>query len=233
MVLSVTGGNTGPTIGVIPLIFDYPQEADQWLEATVPLNFIVGSEYFLRRLVGKVFCEFDSVDYGVTGATAINLATPAALVTCGFFIARAEDASGGIAADTPIGFPADYLESYNPDIPGCIREPWLWRRQWILGNPGLAAAISFGNAPVGTDPTRSAAMYPPTTAGYGSVWDGPHLDAKTKRRVGNDDRLWWALSAQPYPRNPLGVSNTTFAIKAHLDYRVFGMLRKARNRGTF
>lgn len=233
LVLSVTGGNSGPTIGVVPLIFDAPQEPDTWVESATPLDYLTGSEYFLKRVVGKVYAEFQSVDWGITGATAVNLATPASLVTAALFVARAESVNIGLGVDVPIGYPANYLASYNPDIPDAIREPWLWRRQWILGNPGLAAAIQFGNAPVGTDPTRGASLYPWNTGGYGSVWDGPHLDARTRRRVGHDDRLWFVMTAQAYPRNPSGASNTTFAIKTHLDYRVFGSLRKARNRGVF
>jgi len=226
--------DTQPTVGILPITFDEPSESNQLVD-DVPLVYQLGNEYFLKRIVGKVLVSFETPL--VAGTFSNNV--PAAQVTCGFFIARAgdgDDPNGG--ANVPIGFGNgfSYLRDYNPDIPDAIREPWIWRRQWILGSARMRRYLE-GTADGGTVPPQfwPVVYAPPGTWGYGSVADGPHLDAKTKRKVGNDDRLWWAMSFQPYPRPGATFPYTGAVIecRAHLDYRIFGSLRKARNRGTF
>jgi len=228
--------DTQPTVGVIPLTFDTPQEPDAFT-SDIPMGYFLNNEYKLVRLVGKLFATplWNAIS---NDTNPILTNPPAILYTSGFFIARAQDeldTNGG--ADVPIGFATSFLTSYNPDIPDTIREPWLWRRQWILGNNRLLDHLrtnGFTNSGA-IDPIWAHAALPPTTANYGSVADGPHIDAKTRRKVGNDDRLWWAQSIQPYPRFGAGSFPYTGVIQlqAHLDYRLFGQTRKGRNRGNF
>jgi len=231
--LAVSSLATTPAVGVIPLTFDQPQEA-QTLQPNVPLVYQIGNGYSLRRIVGKFFADFRSaIPPTAAHAETPGVIVPAALYTVGLFIARAEDEN--IAADLPIGALSgdSLLENYNPDQVNTIREPWIWRRQWILGNPLLRQFldVNFSNlTPI--DPNLAAAYYPSNTGAYGSVWDGPHIDSRTRRRVTSDDRLWLAASLQAYPRRSAGYTEP-FQVNLHFDYRLFGALRRDRNRGNF
>lgn len=79
------------------------------------------------------------------------------------------------------------------------------------------------------------ALFPPTTAHYGSIMDGPHIDAKSVRRVGNDERLWFAVSAVNFPLVTQSeiVVNQDVQIRGYLDFRVLGRLTRAHNRSNF
>jgi len=226
------GAGTSITGGVLPLIFDTPQEGDE-LVADVPLSYLAANEYSLRRIVGKA----EIFTYGqihTTSTSNLDGQPPFILVTSGLFIARAGDASQGVAnEDAPIAWGNEGAFSYNPDIPNAIREPWIWRRQWLLAN-AVVKQMVWQNMTVipSSGYVASTLDAPASTMEFGSVLDGPHLDAKTRRRVGNDDRLFWTVFAQPYPRRGAGYNQDSF-VHARLDYRVFGALRKARNRGNF
>lgn len=206
-----------PTTVIFPLTSDEPQEGGS---ATIndPLSPIIGDEYYLRRIVGKVFLGY--VDPGDQG----GLGFQSCLVAAGFFVARAIDDGNGNHA-IPIGTDtsqAEYFADYSPLAAETAREPWIWRRTWMFSdipNPALSPAQP---------------VWPGTNAFAPGTFDGPHIDAKTIRRVASDERLWFACSAVPWPPNQEGanppVSGQLFG---HLDYRLFGSLTKARNRGVF
>lgn len=194
------------------LTLDQPQE-----EATTstPLSDVIGSEYFLKRIVGKLFAAIDD-----PSATPSPFFTKI-LVGAGFFVARAEAAEPDVPIGAGVGTAADVAKNYSPLETRTQREPWIWRRTWILQSRPLG---------ISENP-----MFPRSTAGYNSVLDGPHIDAKTKRRISNDDRLWFAISAVRWPifatgEEPAAAPQT---ISFHLDYRLFGSLRKAKTRGVF
>jgi len=217
---------------VVPIVTDYPAEVrNSGVDTGTALGYFIGNEYFLHRIVGKVHAFFRTQYSG----TDPNAFWAGALVTAGFFVARANDDQSAGGSDVPIGSTStDALRHYNPADVNVIREPWLWRRQWLLGDPAMASLVARGGIS-STERTNVAQSLPSSTSGYGSVLDGPHLDAKTKRRVGNDDRLWFAISAVGLP---LGSTASTGGqgnqhIEVFLDHRCFGSLRRARNRGTF
>lgn len=221
---------SGSTQGIVtlltPLTFDRPFEGDEVSPVTDSLSDIVGSEYILQRIVGKIFIERSIKLQGID--TDIF---PAILVTAGFFVARANDASVGGGADTPIGSATEpeRRDNYSPLDIDNIREPWIWRRTWILGNAGNQTSLS--------DPSsfNRAQGYPASTALYGSVADGPHIDSRVKRRVSQDNRLFFAVSTTLYPLsdtfNPQ--SGTVMTLAGYLDYRIFASLRKAKNSSAF
>lgn len=228
--LVITPGNSQQsTIFITDLTFDSPVEEEAISTSDSPnkktLADIIGSEYILRRIVGKVFVGLDLITQGAT------LPTQAVLVTCGFFVAREADNQLGAAFAQPVGAASadEALQNYSPSSVSTVREPWIWRRRWILGQAG----ISFGS------PVASAgAMFPQTNAQYGSVMDGPHIDAKTIRRVSQDDRLWFVTAIRnlgPNFADPFGSVdlNIDTHVKLHLDYRLFGNLMKAKNHGAF
>lgn len=196
---------------IIPITMDEPREE---VAPTQSLADYIGSEYFLKRIVGKIHLlatrDSDDGDYDV-------------LVCAGFFVARCDE--GGNA---PIGYTGGsataQFNDYNPLAQKTAREPWIWRRSWMLGD-----------RPVNnTSVNASYEAFPRTNSSYGSIQDGPHIDAKTRRRVSSDDRLFFTLAAVPFPIRPYqeyGLANIT--INGWLDYRLFGSARRARQRGAF
>lgn len=213
---------------ILDLTFDKPfeDELDGETQTGRSLSDIIGSEYILRRIVGKFFAAIDQSRAG--GAAT------ACLLTCGFFVARSEDSSTETLGDAkPIGAntAVELRENYSPAAASTVREPWIWRRRWILSNPRFVNATTENIAAFGTG------AFPPTTAAYGSVADGPHIDAKTIRRVGQDSRLWFAASCRILNVDWVLPFAPDFAfpirVNCHLDYRIFGMLRKARQTGNF
>lgn len=177
-----------------------------------------GSEYILRRIVGKLFLAHDQA--------APSAATPLGTqVTACFFVAR-EDEQPQLGFPVPIGATSvtNEVAKYGPSNVGNIHQPYIWRRQWILGNP--SQTIQAG-----------VTKFPPTNCNYGSVLDGPHIDAKTVRRVRREDRLWFGLQFRYLGASwdrPFNVDvPIALHVKMHLDYRLFGTLVKAKSSGTF
>jgi len=184
----------------------------------------LGSEYLLRRIVGK----FHGFHVG-SDETPLH-----ALVCAAFFVARADSENSfyPLGADTNLLTPGSTAnESYSPLEQQTQREPWIWRRTWILG--AYAVTREFNNV-AGTITTVPNDYIPAGTWGYNSVADGPHVDSKTLRRVGQDDRLYFCVSTVRWPisQEPDPQQEDSF-IAYHLDYRIFGSLRRAKNSGNF
>lgn len=213
-------------LGCIPITFDTPQE-NFGVGPGVGLNDLVGNEYFLRRIVGKVFIDLNLLIAG----TDIGEAKPVT-VGAAFFVARAQ--SEAQDSNLPLQWSTQAKRDYNPLGADSIREPWIWRRTWRLGLQGLIAPQprSGGNTNIlsqnGTEYT-SVTNWPPNNLA-GSVLDGPHLDAKCARRVGQDDRLWFTVAAQA---DGGADPDDVYGVNIELDYRLLGALRKAKNSGTF
>lgn len=205
----VTGGEED--LILIPLLLDQPQESGDI--AGTSLVDIVGSEYFIKRIVGKFFCSYQQV---IDDEVSIPQSV---LVTAGFFIARADT---GLANALPVGTD-DALNNYSPAAALNIREPWIWRRAWMLGNNRTVAVTTIQNP-----------QWPERNTDYGSVMDGPHIDARTARRVRKEERLWFAVSAgRAFSDAQEGTPTSPGNVNWLLDYRVLGALRKSVARGAF
>lgn len=161
------------------LIPDYPAEA---ITGTTPqtLADFQGSGYRLRRIVGKFNCA-SSQNLG--GDPTIYV--PSTMVCAGLIILRVDDNTGApLRSVTPSDYSPLGLEN--------VRDPWIWRRSWTLSN-----SFAFGGT------TNAAEVeFPRTNAEYGSAWDGPHIDQKTARRVGLEERLFLVISTQNVERSP-------------------------------
>jgi len=208
-------------VTIFPLIPDAQIEGDD-ANATSNLVNYVGNEYVIKRIVGKAF-----IARGNPGGELDNAG--AVLVGLGLFVARANDANIGGGIDTPIGSATlgERRDNYGPLEVDTIREPWIWRRTWILGSAGNANGIVAG-------PNELAGQYPCSTALYGSVADGPHIDSRVKRRVSQDNRLWAAIQGVPIDNAGWAITEgTSIPISMFLDYRVFGSLRRARGTSAF
>lgn len=210
-----------------PVTTDAPQYQGDDVTFNTVMGDVIGNEYFLDRIVGKIFISsFYPKD-------SLNVyRTAPILVGAGFFVARADEQDH----NTPIGTSTaiEERDQYSPLEADTIREPWIWRRTWILGARESDQVTPWGATVVDNASARYAAGFPQTTTAYGSVLDGSHIDAKTKRRVGHDDRLFFAVSTSfvvgmgditPDPELP--------NIAGYVDYRLHGQLRKARNTGRF
>lgn len=156
----------------------------------------MASEYLLRRIVGKLFVIY-SPDTG---------SSPGVMASAGFFVARQDSFINSL----PVGAEnlLDLNWNYSPDGVSSQREPWIWRRSWLLGT--------------------STSGLPTNNTAYGSVMDGPHIDAKTKRRVATDERIFLACSAYSLTDN-----TAAGLVDFFFDGRALVSSRKPHNRGTF
>lgn len=214
---------------VTAVTFDTPFEGDSITPGIDSLADIVGSEYTLQRIVGSVFAtRVASLNLGLVDAEA------AVLFGAGFFVARAGDASSGAGTSQPIGSGSanELRDNYSPLETDTVREPWIWRRTWILGAAGQNLVNSTGTG-VALAASGTTASFPASTSLYGSVADGPKLDSRVKRVVSQDNRLWFAVSATPFPFNTPVNEGETLIINGYLDLRIYATLRRARNTSAF
>jgi len=213
-----TNANGTTNVIISELTFDEPSEGD-FLDSTFnKLSEIIGSEWFLKRVVGKLFIGRVTLSAPDPEQTA----HPGILVGAGFFVARSDDRQGPAGAKQPIGSATltERVENYNPLGEECIREPWLWRRTWVIGGDS--------NRNLGESGFRN---FPASNAFYGSMSDGPHIDARTARRIGQDDRLFFAVATMGLPIGQIVDEPTV--IDGYLDFRLLGALRRARGDGKF
>jgi len=226
----ITVATTGEqTVLISELTFDRPVEGDNLTSQATPLGTVLGNEYFLKRIVGKLFAAYRPR----TNQNNDPSQPTGALFGAGFFIARANDDSQG--ADSPIGSASasERVENYSPLSEDTIREPWIWRRTWILGNDAMRRQHINPNLTLEAIDQDAATVFPPSTAGYGSVADGPHIDAKTARRVKQDERLWFVVATRTCPFSDVITPQQSGTIDGYLDFRLLGALRKARQGSAF
>jgi len=218
-----------PSMAITPITYDYPQEAPDLSPTADTLTEIVGNEYICKRILGSCFAEYDS-PYNAQNNTG---GPDAVLTTVGIFVARA--ASGAAApfqSDIPVGFAQgtllDDVNTYSPQNPATIREPWMWRKSWILSNQRKWRARVEDTS----DNVRTVQhlTFPPNNI-YGTFRGGEAVDVKTRRRVGNDDRLFVVADVRSYPFGT--TSSFPGTVYFVLDVRMFAQLVRAKNRGNF
>lgn len=223
----------GTAISIQPMLPDVPSEEPNPNEPGALVKAI-GSEYVIERIVGKAFI-------GATGAQddGEGAVFPKQLyVGLGIFVARAADNDAGGGPNLPIGAAsqAEQIENYSPLGTESIREPWMFRRTWVLSTGRADTNVNAPAGPFAVGVNQLPAA-PRTTMGYGSVHDGPHVDVKSVRRVRQDDRLWAVVAARSIDDLfiPGASPNQTLAegVAYIFDYRVLGQLRRARNTGSF
>lgn len=173
--LTVTGGGTGVGAAAsVPLFGDYNEEV-----IAGSLGFSLADKqvnYFLRRVVGKLFCQIWQQDNQDAEATST------VMCTAGIIVRKVDQLGSPTSLDV---FPTSYENS---------QDPYIWRRNWVLTN-------YLAKSPA----TVKVWSFPTMNADYGSVMDGPHVDAKTARRVGAEERLFLDLEATAIDGTPEGV----------------------------
>lgn len=227
----------GSSINTFPLIPDIPADDDVPAAPGSLVNTTL-TEYTLIRCVGKVFVGINGTQND--GATVFPKLVA---VTCGIYVARAndQDAAGGF--NTPVGSATftELVQNYGPAHTGAIREPWAWRRTWLLAS--AFAAPTANTTSIGFEGALDFQLSHNIRGG--SIQDGPHFDVKMRRRVGNDDRLWFICQAttlddardiqdQKWQVNlPSPTAGITDGLTGLIDYRVLGTMRRSRNRSAF
>lgn len=166
------GANHNPTVQFPVVIDDVPPDIvgslATWQSATLLENIQAG--YRLRRIVGK--CHV-----GASLATGGQPATRSACVsvTAGFIVRRVDQ--GGLSL-------ANSIDTLSSQTINANSDPYIWRRNWLLGT-GVADPGAL----------EATVALPHTTALYGGGnADGPHIDQKTARIVGPEERLFFEVS---------------------------------------
>lgn len=167
---------------------------DDPLAAATSLSDVENSGYRLRRIVGKIFC-FAKQDVDV-GAGVCG-------VTAGLIVRRSDPSTGISFAlatgDETLIDPSDISNS---------GDPWIWRRNWILFNLQNRTDLDAG---------------PTSNIEYGSVADGPHVDAKTARIISSEERLFLNLSVTNL--RSIGGVAVGSEVRVFTDLRVLASMR--------
>jgi len=190
------GGFVAPVAPVVittPIVLDKPVGAIAAQGET--LSDFEGSAYRLRRVVGKCFIQ--------TPDEAADPGQPSQFfVAAGLIVLRVDEAGLPLKGATDAQYSTVSLEN--------VRDPWIWRRSWSL---------QIQQANDGTVPVDRP--FPASNARYGSVLDGPHLDAKTARVISDEERLFFVLSGFALNGDPQ-LQTTLLCL---LDLRVLASMR--------
>lgn len=179
----------------IPIVRDFTKNNAVIDESLADLE---DSGYRLRRIVGKLFFLMNQDPAAVDGdATSVK-------VTAGFIIRRMATDGTSQASTTANGLDINTCTLDN------IADPWIWRRAWVFSN-------RVTNAQFTND------IFPGTNVdGYGSALDGPHVDAKTARVVGPEERLYLSVTTEGLNGNAQGAPSLILMFG---DLRVLASMR--------
>lgn len=176
LIPTVTPGVTASTEE--PVIMDGIQSGP--LQATSSLADVENSGYRLRRIVGDIWVEcFDSEEQTTNAAV---------VVTAGLIIRRVSSETGTSLAE--LGGAA-FISC--DDIENGM-DPWIWRRSWLLGWNGVTTGA--------TQLDTRHFNRPPESNVRGSLYNGSHVDQKTARIVGPEERLMLDLTATVHRQGP-------------------------------
>lgn len=166
--LAISGGS--PTASQeIGITTDFPADPQN-----NTLSDIENSGYRLRRIVGKIWVVGDTLDDD-SGIVLVGC-------TAGLIVRRVDQAGASLASQ--VGTNQDQA---SPSQAENWSDPWIWRRSWLLNNPQIGFTGAAANPYAGPDVPYHNAM-------NGSALDGPHVDQKTARIVGPEERLFLDIS---------------------------------------
>jgi len=204
--ITLSGNPDDTRVDAVGLTFDYTDSAETAQAAgddnRTLRDLVSGSAYRLRRIVGKCFAAWtpNTEDSAINRPQVIDFAA-------GFIVVKTDDN----------GNPYTDFEEVHPLSQDSADDPWIWRRRWFLrcSIPGTNTTLPgqfWGQS------------FPGSTAGYGSVADGPHIDQKTARVVGRQERLFFVQAARTYRAFGSGSFAEPGALDTFLDYRLLGSL---------
>lgn len=234
----------------VPLTFDFGQEELlRFASETIPtitLADLQESAWRLKRIVGKIHAAYFPASFVPEDTQGIidQASFPAAYLAAGFMVRN-------VASD---GLPS------APNVVNLLTrddytDPWVWRRTWVLGQDSTTNLFNtnlFSTAAGKTwAPTNDSnfqftplsfplsniddalpfALFPKTNAHYGSVADGPHVDQKTNRRIGPEQRMFLHFATKGLPIQPPGGDlPATGKVIGVYDLRFVGSMLRASNR---
>lgn len=166
-VLAGTDGTSATA--VVPVVQDSQVDISQLTGGS--LADYAQSAYRLRRIVGKIFVAHNSQSNAV-GAPALQI------ITAGFIVLKVQQRAGVVVPSNAT------LPEYSTQMLQNWSDPWIWRRTWVLGNNLKLLAAGSALSARATD----------NVSGPGSIADGAHVDAKTARIVGADERLFLVVT---------------------------------------
>lgn len=208
-VIEINGATGTSSTFEIPLVLDSSQSAVFTTDSS--LADIESSGYRLRRIVGKLYAECAQ-----TPRVPGTVTPTSAIVTAGIIVRRAS--FDGLSYASQVGD-----AEINTGLIDNTGDPWVWRRTWTLGNNNAAQLLNND----GGGGLESLQHFPTNNfyAYAGGNADGTHIDQKTARVVGPEERLFMDVSATILGEaNPLaGSSPITIALWT--DIRVLGSMR--------
>lgn len=206
---NATAGDT--QIIAYPLTLDETQNVDNFQEGASLRDYVEGQDYLLQRVVGKVWGKLGS--YGSEENPSVREG-----ILC-IALAVLPNAPGTQSPDLD---PAEY----NPLLARNAQQPWIWRRTWRLDDPNIwisSSAYTLFNGPTG---------WPSLTQQYTGMQEGGHLDAKVRRRITREHRLYIIAAMgclQPDSGSDPDPARWTFGY----DLRVLGTMRRGKNKSSF
>lgn len=209
----------GPIVEVHPIVKDATQTPEAVFGDTASTfrDLVNGQDWTCQRIVGKFHARVYPSQSQDTNDS--NEYWAFLKVSLGFFVAR--------ASDDEQAQPDLYTNEFDPNQLNNVDNPWMFRRTWILKNPQTYVTPElFSND----------SDFPQTTAGYGSVLDGPHIDVKSKRRIKRDERLWCVIAAAGFNGTQITTSVAEGQqpnLRGNLDLRVYGGLRRPMKSAQF
>lgn len=204
------GGNLAVDFRGVQSTFTFPLLKDAQDETGTTLADYTQGGYLLKRIVGKLFCNMRQFTPAEGTKTP-----PWCIFSAGIEVLRTDQ------TNLPAGLAAPVLNYGTLDRDN-ERDPWIWRRDWILAN-GQVDLAGYGAA------AEAFAWGNTNNQEYGSVMDGPHVDAKVGRRIGPDERLYISLTTlfnQATLLEPAQDGEVAF----RFIYRVLGVPIRSTNR---
>jgi len=181
-------------------------------------DMVGGNAWRLRRIVGKLWAHW------YRQPSEEGKQPPLIDYAAGFIVGKSDD-EGSATAD---------FDEVNPLAQEGSDDPWIWRRRWLLSTgpekaqPSVSNYNTFSTNQVNVEDYYDMMAYPSSTAYYGSVADGPHIDQKTARVIDRQERLLFVQAAR---YRSLGGELTTYAapgeLISFLDYRLVGSIRSS------
>lgn len=208
--------NVLPALGainttILTLTVDYPAEAVQAAGPQPPsVADYTRSGYRLERLVGK----FHAGMRQQIGDGQAVIYPSVAVLALGFIVLRVDELTGApLRAATP--------DQYSPLVDDNERDPFIWRRTWVLVDD-----LGSGTT---TNAQNGLANAPRSTDAYGSALDGPHIDTQTRRIIRDEERLFAVVSTANLSFQVGSAPNTIDFI---LDYRLLVTPKNMGNRNN-
>lgn len=181
---------------------------------------VVGNEYIVERIVGNCYGAVLSND-----SAEVANAVRGVMLALGVCVARADDTNPGI----PAGFTN---ENFNPLHLSNTREPWMFRRTWLLAAKQPKYDTNLAAPNLNQNITLAYSRLPQWTTEYTGLNTGPFFDIRSKRRIRQDERLWMIAGICGQPMLTEALSGIV-QVAATIDLRILGALRRAKNRSNF